>query len=314
MLAVRILEQQHFEIEALNVRTIFEYCHTRAACAADGLGVRLTVLSVGDDYLDVIRHPTHGYGRAVNPCVDCRAYMGRMAKQFMEQVGACVVITGEVLGQRPMSQRRWQLDAIEQQSGLEGRLLRPLSGKLLPPTIPERGGLVDREKLYDFNGRGRRKLIALARELGIQEPPQPSTGCALTEVTFAPRVRDLLKSGPSATRWDFELLNVGRHIRLDEETKVVVGRNREENALMEAFFHRADASEAAMLYPKSFVGPNVLVVGRLGDEAVQYAGALTLRFTRQLDSEDALVCVVRGGSERVVRVGRSDSAESASLL
>jgi len=314
MLAVRILKKQGFEIEALNVRTIFECCHARAARAADELGVPLTVLSVGDDYLDVIRHPTHGYGRGVNPCVDCRAYMCTMAKRFMVQLDACAVVTGEVLGQRPMSQRRWQVEAIERKSGLEGRLLRPLSGKLLPPTIPEREGFVDREKLYDFNGRGRRKLIALARQLGIREIPQPSTGCALTEVTFAPRVRDLMKFHPSATRWDFELLNVGRHVRFDEQTKIVVGRNQEENTLAEAFFRRADASGAAMLYPESFVGPNVLVVGRVADDALAYAGALALRFTRRLDAENAQVRVVHARSQRVIHVRRSESVESAHLL
>jgi tRNA-specific 2-thiouridylase len=314
MLAVRILEEQGFEIEALNVRTIFECCHTRAAQAAAHLGVRLTVLSVGDDYLDVIRHPAYGYGRGVNPCIDCRAYMCRMAKQFMEQIDACVVVTGEVLGQRPMSQLRWQVEAIERKSGLEGRLLRPLSGKLLPPTIPEREGFVDREKLYDFNGRGRRKLIALARQLGIREIPQPSTGCALTEVTFAPRVRDLMEFHPSATRWDFELLNVGRYVRLDGQTRIVVGRNQEENALMEAHFQQANASEAAMLDPEGFAGPNVLVVGCVTDEAIRYAGALALRFTRQVDAEDAQVRVVHAGSRRLIRIRRSESAESAPLL
>ena len=266
MLAVRILQRQGFEVDALNVRTFFHDGEVRAAKAAAELGVRLTVRSVADDYLEVIRKPSHGYGKGVNPCIDCRIYMCKMAQTLMDQLRACVVVTGEVLGQRPMSQRRWQVEVIERESGLEGRLLRPLSAKLLPPTIPERERLVDRETLYDFNGRGRKRLIALAGQLGIKQIPQPSTGCALTEVTFAPRVRDLMKSHPDATRWDFELLNVGRHVRIDEQRKAVVGRNAKENALLEGLFQRADAPEAAFLHPENFLGPDV----------VRHAGARAL--------------------------------------
>lgn len=313
-LAVRILQEQGLQVDALNVRTVFECCKARAAKAAVDLGVRLTVLSVGDDYLDVIREPTYGYGKGVNPCVDCRIYMCRMAKRFMEEVDACLVATGEVLGQRPMSQRRWQVEAIERKSGLEGRLLRPLSAKLLPPTIPEREGLVDREKLFDFNGRGRRGLIALARQLGIKEIQQPSPGCPLTQVTFAPRVRDLIKFHPLAPRWEFDLLKLGRHVRLDDLAKAVVGRNAEENALLSELFQRAQAPGAALLHPENFLGPDVLLVGRVTDEALELAGALTLRFTRRFDPDDARVRVAGVGSERVMRVRRSGYASSLELL
>jgi hypothetical protein len=313
-LAVRILQEQGFEVEALNVRTVFECCQRRAAQGAAQLGARLTVLPVSDDYVELIRSPRYGYGKGVNPCIDCRIYMCKMAKRFMEEVGACVVITGEVLGQRPMSQRRWQLEAIERTSGLDGRLLRPLSAKLLAPTVPEREGLIDREKLYDFNGRGRRRLIALSRQLGIREVPQPSTGCALTEVTFAPRVRDLMTFHPQATRWDFELLSVGRHLRFDAQTKVVAGRNAEENALLTGLFERADAAEAALLHPESFLGPDVLVVGKVTDEAIEFAGALVLRFSRRFDPEDAHVRVTHLGASRLVRVRAAGAAASAPLI
>jgi len=314
MLAVRILQEQGIEVDALNVRTLFESCEARAAKAAVDLGVRLTVRSVADDYLDVIRRPTYGYGKAVNPCVDCRLYMGRMAKTHMEEVGACVVASGEVLGQRPMSQQRWQVEAIERESGLEGRLLRPLSAKLLPPTIPEREGLIDREKLYGFNGRGRRKVIALAHRLGLPEIPQPSTGCPLTQVTFAPRVRDLMEFDPAAARWDFELLNVARHFRLDERTKAVVGRNQEENAVLGEFSRRPDARPAALLHPENFLGPDVLLVGPVTDEAIELAAGLILRYARRFDPDDARVRVTRSGSSRVVRARESGAARTAPLL
>ena len=312
MLAIRILQEQDFEVEALNIRTTFDCCKVPAAQAASDLGVRVTVLSVGDDYLDVLRNPRHGYGKGFNPCVDCRAYMGRMAKQLMEETGACVVITGELLGQRPNSQKRPQLDVVAREAGLQGRLLRPLSAKLLPATIPETEGLIDREKLYDFTGRSRKSLIELAEELGIHEIPTPSTGCALTEKTFVPRVRDLLESQPQASRWDFELLNTGRHMRFQTGAKIIVGRDEHENATLQAFFRRGDASASALVEPENFVGPVGLIVGQLDEGAIACAGALLVRYTRQCDPEDAFVRVSEPNAVRVVQAhlcGEADQVE-----
>jgi hypothetical protein len=207
------------------------------------------------------------------------------------------------------------VERIERESGLVGRLLRPLSAKLLPPTIPEREGLVDRDKLFGFHGRGRRRLITLAEALGIREVPQPSTGCRLTEVTFAPRVHDLMECHPQATRWDFELLSVGRHLRFDRHAKVVVGRNAEENALLEALFEqRADAPCAAYLHPETFLGPDALVVGRVTDAAIEFAGALIRRFSRRFDPLDARVRVVHSGSSRIIRAEDVETAADATPL
>jgi Thiamine biosynthesis ATP pyrophosphatase len=146
--------------------------------------------------------------------------MCRLAKKLMEERGACLVVTGEVLGQRPMSQQRAQLNLVEKHSGLKGRLLRPLSAKLLSPTIPELEGLVDRDKLYQFTGRGRKPLIELAHQLGVREIPQPSIGCLLTQPSFAPRVFDLLRIRPGAKLWEFDLLRVGRHLPLGGSSRV----------------------------------------------------------------------------------------------
>jgi tRNA U34 2-thiouridine synthase MnmA/TrmU len=275
------------------------------------LGVRLTVLSVADDYVDVIRNPSCGYGKAMNPCVDCRIYMAKMARGFMEQIGGCVVVTGEILGQRPMSQKRRDLAVIERQSGLDGRLLRPLSAKLLPPTLPELEGLIDRERLYDFSGRGRRPLIDLARRLGIRVIPQPSTGCALTETSFAPRVRDLIELQPDAKRRDFELLNVGRHIRIDSQTKIVVGRNQQENAWLERFFERENSEGMVLVSPENFVGPVAVITGQGAGQAVEQAGSILVRYTRQVDRSDATVQVRQPGAAiRAIRARPLESADS----
>ena len=319
MLSVRIMQAQGFDVEALNVRTIYSCCRATAAQAAVAWGARLTVISVGDDYLEVIRNPSYGYGKGVNPCIDCRIYMCRMAGRLMKELGACVVATGEIVGQRPMSQKRHQLDLIARRSGLEGRLLRPLSAKLLRPTAVELEGLVDRQKLYDFNGRGRRQLIALAEKLGIAESgiaeiPSPSTGCALTEPSFATRVRDLMQSTPGAVRWDFELLSHGRHFRFDRRTKIVLGRSANENATLRLFAVREDAPQAALLVPENFPGPEALVVGQPRGSALRFAGALMLRYAPRADPQNARVRVTQSGGHRVTGILPDAAAQSVLTL
>jgi len=312
MLSVRILQEQGFEVEALNIRTLYSCCQATAVRAAVALDARLTVITVGDDYLEVLRNPSYGYGKGVNPCIDCRIYMCRLAGRMMNEVGACLVATGEIVGQRPMSQKRHQLDLIARRSGLEGRLLRPLSAKLLQPTVVELEGLVDRRRLYDFNGRGRRKLIELAMELGIPDSgigavPSPSTGCALTEPSFATRVHDLMQSKPDAVRWDFELLNHGRHFRFDRRTKIVLGRNANENAALRLFAAREDAPEVALLVSESFPGPEALVIGETTGAALRLAGALMLRYASRADPHNAQVLVTQSGSSQVISI-RIDAA------
>jgi hypothetical protein len=225
-----------------------------------------------------------------------------------------MVITGEIVGQRPMSQKKSDLANIERRSGLGGRLLRPLSAKLLPPTVAEKEGLVDRRKLYGFSGRKRSQLVRLARELGLKEIPQPSTGCALTEVSFSSRVRDLMEHDADASRWDFELLNLGRHIRLNPDTKAVVGRNAAENAALESYFVRGREGSCAYLHPENFLGPDVLVVGPITEEFIGLAVALVLRYSKTYDPTHALVRVTHGGVTRVMLGEPTGEADSLSPL
>ncbi|MBN2474758.1 MAG: hypothetical protein JXB62_09130 [Pirellulales bacterium] len=320
MLSVRIMQAQGYVVEALNIRTIFSCCRARAAQAAATLGARLTVMAVGDDYLDVVRNPLYGYGKGVNPCVDCRIYMCRMAARFMEEVQASVVVTGEIVGQRPMSQKRHQLDLIARRSGLDGRLLRPLSARLLAPTIPEIEQAVDREKLYSFSNRGRSGLIELAERLGISKRgidriPSPSSGCALTEPLFATRVRDLMQQHPDAARWDFELLNHGRHFRFDRQTKIVVGRNAEENATLRLMAERADAPEPVLLVPETFPGPHALIVGEAADPRVlRFAGALILRYASHPSPDCPQVRLSARGADRTIAIQPDPTAQSAATL
>jgi tRNA U34 2-thiouridine synthase MnmA/TrmU len=312
MLAIRILQLQGVYVEALNFRTQFACCRETAARAARLLDVPLTVLAEQDDYLDVVRRPKFGYGRGANPCVDCRIYMFQRARAHLEATGADFVVSGEVLGQRPMSQKRRDLLIIERHSGLDGRLLRPLSAKRLPPTLAEQTGAIDRARLFDFSGRSRKGLIELARQFGFpeQEIPGPSTGCMLTQQRFAPRVYDLIYQKPDNTRWDFELLKIGRHLRYNERAKVVVGRRETENLQLQRIAEEGCVRDALCLVPHNFSGPTALIVGRASPEAVDFAGGLILRFCHFDDAEVPLVRVA--GEVREAR--RTADAEAAAML
>lgn len=295
MLAVRILQVQGLEVEALTFQTQFTCCQSQAARAAAELGVRLTALPAEDDYLDVIRRPRFGYGRGANPCVDCRIYMFARARRWMDETAAVLVASGEVVGQRPMSQKKRDLAVIAHHSGLADDLLRPLSARLLPPTRAERAGWVDRQRLYGFSGRGRGPLIALARELGLARIPSPSTGCALTNPQFATRVHDLIQLDPQSRRWDFDLLKLGRHFRLDGEAKLVVGRNETENHALGVLAAREDAPSPTLIEPDGFPGPTALLVGPADPRWLARAVALVGRYGKpELVAEPA--CRVSGSA------------------
>jgi hypothetical protein len=249
-LAVRLIRDQYIDVTALHLYTGFcianrnrrvgrvdkPSARNEALGAGADLDVPVEVIDVSREYMSVILNPRYGYGAGMNPCVDCRIFMLRQAKAYMEQVGAQFIFTGEVLGQRPKSQHRQQLRTIEWESGLEGLLLRPLSAKLLPPTIPEKRGWVVREKLLGISGRGRKDQISLAEQFAIGDYPQPSGGCCLLpDPNFARRLRDFLGHYPkeTVTPEQMALLAVGRHFRLDDDVKVIVGRDEGENNYLE---------------------------------------------------------------------------------
>jgi len=302
MLAIRILQAQGIEVEALNFRTTFTCCQDQAAQAAEELGVRLSVVTENEDYIELVRNPRHGYGRGANPCIDCRIYMFRMAARWMHEAGAALVASGEVVGQRPMSQKKRDLALIAHRAGLDDRLLRPLSARLLPPTLAEQMGQVDRGRLYGFSGRSRKGLIALAHEFGLRRIPAPSTGCALTEPGFAAKVHDLLGNDPAADRWQFELLKVGRHVRLNQATKVILGRRADENDRLRHLFAQAGATPRELLTPENFMGPTALIVGSTGAAERQFAGNLLVQYGKSAGVMLPLVRVQAGEAVEVIPV------------
>jgi tRNA-specific 2-thiouridylase len=230
-LAVKLLLDQGVEVEAINFVSPFCLCG-KGGCGASGVakefGIPLKVVNVGEEYLRVVREPKHGYGRNMNPCIDCRIFMLKKAKKYARQIGASFIFTGEVLNERPMSQHLRALETIEKDAGLKGKILRPLSAKLLPETIAERRRLVDRQKLSDIRGRSRKRQFELAKKHNVVDYPCPAGGCLLTYKEFADKLRDLFRHKKRVSLKDVALLKSGRHFRF-AENKIIVGRNEAEN-------------------------------------------------------------------------------------
>ncbi len=249
---------------------------TMAIEAAQKIGIKFIVLQLDERYLKIVAKPKHGYGSAMNPCVDCRIHMFSRAAQYMKHIGADFLFTGEVLGQRPMSQKRHSMKWIEQESGLEGRLLRPLCAQLMKPTIPEKEGLINRDKLLNMTGRSRRPQIQLADDLDIKEYNQPAGGCLLTDQKFANRMKDTLHHGYRNFR-ETVALQWGRHSRINDEYKAIVGRDAKEN---ESLLHYAHRDDHIMTFADK-VGATLLLKGETPSEDVlSTAGGLIQQFSK----------------------------------
>ena len=284
-LAARVIMGQGVELEALNFMTVFCTCTNRGATclasqkAVETLGIPLKVFNVSEEYLHVVKHPKHGYGSNMNPCIDCRIFMLKKAKAYMEESGANFIVTGEVLGQRPMSQRKDAMRLIEKEAGLEGFILRPLSARVLPTTIPEKEGWVEREKLLKFQGRSRKPQIELAELFNIHDYPCPAGGCLLTDPGFAKRMKDLMMNDPKFSLNDVHLLKMGRHFRFSHGVKLVVGRNEEENQKIQTFSQEKDI----LLKVSSFPGPLSLLRGKPDEGNIEKAAGITAHYSKAKD-------------------------------
>jgi tRNA U34 2-thiouridine synthase MnmA/TrmU len=233
-LAVKLLLDQGIDVAAVNFVSPFCLCK-KGGCGASevarNLNIPLKTISVGEEYLRIVRKPRFGYGKNLNPCIDCRIFMLKKAKKYAHETGASFLITGEVLGQRPMSQHGRTLGVIEQEAGLKGKILRPLSARLLPMTEPEKKGLVNRETLLGIEGRSRKSQIRLAEEMKVSGYSCPGGGCLLTYKEFASKLKDLFEHKKRVSLKDVQLLRVGRHFRFGKN-KIIVGRNEAENKLL----------------------------------------------------------------------------------
>ena len=280
-LAIKMMQEQGFDVSAVAIKTPFCDFDCGRGCGfeirerADDLDVNLKTVYLGDEYIEMLKHPKHGIGAGFNPCIDCRSMMFDAAKKHMEEIGAEFIISGEVLGQRPMSQHAPALRTIENESDLVGKIVRPLSAALLPETDPEKDGLIKRENLGMIRGRTRRGQLDMAKKYGIENPPNAGGGCLLTEPHFGIKAKDLFSHTKNPTINDIDLLKIGRHFRLDEETKFIVGRNKDENEMIKAIALPGDI----LLEAKDFVGPVSILRGSNAKQHLKFASSITLRYS-----------------------------------
>ena len=274
LLAVKVLEEQGIEVVGLTFTSPF-FGAENARKGADQLGIELVVIDITGPHLELVKTPPHGYGKGMNPCIDCHALMVKMAGELMEREGYDLIATGEVLGERPMSQNMQSLSTVARDSGYADFLLRPLSAKLLPPTKPERDGKVDRERLLAIEGRSRKPQIALAAKYGITSYLQPAGGCLLTDPNFSARLRELLEKNPAATEADVRLLRLGRHFRFPSGAKAIVGRDEKDNEKIE----RSAGGCDCLILPTEAAGPTVLLTKPFDDDDVEFAAKLCASFS-----------------------------------
>jgi tRNA U34 2-thiouridine synthase MnmA/TrmU len=304
-LAVKVMLEQGIDVEALNFTSPFctctgknAGCKSEAVRVAEELDIPIKVMNKGTEYLEIVRKPKHGYGSGMNPCIDCRIFLLRKAKEYLAESGADFVFTGEVLGQRPMSQRRDAMRLIERESGLEGLLLRPLSARHLAPTIPETEGWVDRERLLAITGRSRKEQMRLADELDVKNYPCPAGGCLLTEPSFVSKIRDVYDHSDELDPRNFRLLKVGRHFRVGPRTKVIIGRNETENLLLEKGAHACDA----LVRWLDGSSPMGVVTGTTSPDLLETAAKILLRYTKAAAGIDCAMKIVLDGAERLLSV------------
>ncbi len=291
MLAGLVLRRQAIEVAWITFETPF-FSADKARAAARQTGIPLTVREITPDYLRMLRNPPCGYGKHMNPCMDCHALMFRLAGEWMKSRGYDFLFSGEVVGQRPMSQTKSSLRYVEKHSGFDGYILRPLSARGLPETIPEQKGWVDRERLLDLSGRSRKPQIKLAAEFGISDYPAPAGGCLLTDPGYARRLKDLFAHQAHTSIRDLELLKHGRHFRLDANTKIIVGRTQKDNQRIEDL-HEPD--NQATLKVRDFPGPFVAVRGRPSPEVLHQAAAICAGYSKA--SRASAVIVLASGPD-----------------
>ena len=310
MLAARMMLKQGIYLEAINFYTGF--CvegHTHAIrnsdkprrnnalWSAEQLGIKLHIIDVIEEYKDVVINPKYGYGSNLNPCADCKTFMVRKAAEWMEQHNFDFIVTGEVRGQRPMSQTGKKMRIVAQESGIGDRLLRPLSAHHFEPTMPEREGWVDREKLKKITGRSRKPQIELCREWGIEDYAQPAGGCCfLTDENYSSKLADLwrVRGERRYELDDIMLLKVGRHLRPVDNFKLIICRDDGENNFARGYRNKFDH-----LWCSSHPGPLALIDGELhNDEQEQLAASLVARFGKGLNADQAEVVLARKGGEQ----------------
>jgi tRNA-uridine 2-sulfurtransferase len=296
IIAVKTIAEQGIHVQGITFETPF-FNAAKAQAAAALIGLPLMVINFTDDHLAMLKNPRYGYGKNMNPCIDCHTLMLRRTGMLMGEMGADFIFTGEVLGQRPMSQGKQSLYIVAQKSGYPDVILRPLSARLLPETKPEREGKVDRKRLLAIQGRGRKEQMALAIHYGIPDYAPPAGGCLLTDPMFAKRLRDLFHYQKDPPVRDIELLKYGRHFRLNHQTKIIVGRNATDNKAIQEWQQTGDALFEMAVMP----GPTVLIPGGGDEESCKLAAGFCVLYSGTPKGTNAsVVCLSNDQTESVM--------------
>ena len=295
MLAAELIRAQGIDVLALFFETPF-FASQKARKSAKSIDLPFKAVNITERHLELVKRPKHGYGGNMNPCIDCHALMFRIAGEMLQQDKASFIITGEVLGQRPMSQNKKSLALVASESGYGELLLRPLSAKRLPLTIPEEKGWVNRDLLMDFQGRSRKPQIELAHRLNIKTYPTPAGGCLLTEKAFSRRLKDLLTFQKNPEIREIELLKLGRHFRISAYAKLVVGRNKKENEDIRSLASEKDLVLTSAVGP----GPIVLGLGDFPEKPLELAAAITAAYSDAEEGKKTTVKLVRNATERIL--------------
>lgn len=306
ILAACLIKQQGIEIIAIHFISPFFGNPDKAAISARGLGLDFIPIHLEQDYLEMLKSPVYGYGKNFNPCIDCHAFMFRKAGAVMEEMGASFIISGEVLGQRPMSQNKNALQAVDKISGYKGLIVRPLSARLLPETIPAREDWIDIEKLGSISGRSRKPQMEMAVEFGIGDYPSPAGGCRLTQENYGKRLRQYLGFKPQSSLNELGILGSGRHFMLDDHSLLVVGRNQADNKNIASQALEGDILVKTQERP----GPLGLLrnAGGAGDQTRRLAAAVVAAYSDTRDLELARVRLSSGGIQEFLEVAPLDRA------
>ncbi|QDU27904.1 hypothetical protein ETAA8_29950 [Anatilimnocola aggregata] len=301
-IAVRMMQRQAIEVIGVHIRTPFTPPANDARVAAERVGIELREIEWLTDYLNLLRRPLFGFAQEMAPCLDCRIGMLQRAQQQLESLAASFLISGEVVGQRPSSLRSRDLESIAVHGGVDDLLLRPLSAQLLPPTLPERNGWVDRTQLHGWHGRGRREQLLLAREWNLVSEREQQNSCLLLEPTYAGRLRFLLKQSSNPPLWHLATLKFGRHFGLENRAHIVVAKNADEGRELTTLFDANVATaNVALLQPLNFRGPLALLIGNIDDGTLQAAATLVARYGKDVLPEESTISV-RGTVDRHVTV------------
>jgi tRNA-uridine 2-sulfurtransferase len=309
IVAAKVVQQQGIEVIGMTFETPF-FTAAKARAAARQASVPLEVLDITEEHLVMLRAPRYGYGRNMNPCIDCHALMLKTAGGKMKELGADFLMTGEVLGQRPMSQTRQSLQTVARLSGYADYIVRPLSARLLPETLPEKEGKLDRSRLLDIQGRGRKRQMALVQSFGISEYSNPAGGCLLTDPIFSRRLKDLLTHQSDFQRRDFELLKSGRHVRITEHTKIIVGKNERDNTAILNFRREGDA----ILDAKNYPGPVVLIPSGADPADLETAAAICARYSDAPKGQEIIIECQADGKTIQIHAKSADPDEVAKLI